>query len=99
MALDDALGQDQFKPVTTAPTDCRVLTNHRAGYGSTDDKTERVLAWLTRNPDATLSSGEGGLLLRRIRELEAQLESLRPKQAVLPELETSFYHEDRRVTP
>lgn len=77
MALDDALGQDQFKPLTSAPTDCRVLTNHRAGYGSIDDKTERVIHWLTKHPDSTLASGEGHLLLLRIRQLETELQDLR----------------------
>lgn len=63
----DAVGQDQFKP----------LINRRAGYGSVEDKTERVIAWLTRHPGATLASGEGDLLLQRIHELEAELRDLR----------------------
>lgn len=67
MALDEAVGQDQFK----------ALTNHRAGYGTVDEKTQRVIDWLTRHPDATLASGEGGLLLLRIQELEAELRDLR----------------------
>jgi hypothetical protein len=66
MALDEA-GQDQFK----APV------NHRAGYGTLDEKVRRLIDWITRHPDATLASGEGGLLLRRIQELETELHDLR----------------------
>lgn len=78
MATDEAAGQDQFKPVA-APTDCRVQpqgVNRRAGYGSTDDRTERVILWLTKYPDATLASGEGVLLLNRIRQLEDRIQEL-----------------------
>jgi hypothetical protein len=55
-------GQDQFQ------------TSHRAGYGTDDAKTQRIIEWLTKNPHATLASGEGGLLLRYIRQLEQQLQ-------------------------
>jgi hypothetical protein len=70
MGVDEA-GHDQFKTVV----------NRRAGYGSTESKTDRVIGWLTRHPDATLHSGEGGLLLRRIQDLEAELAELRLRVA------------------
>lgn len=79
MALDDAVGQDQFKSVSSAPTDCRVPdkpTNHRAGYGSSDARTEWLLDWCTRNPDTTLASGEAALLMRYIRRLEDRIREL-----------------------
>jgi len=48
-------------------------TSHRTGYGSDTDRTDRLIEWLTKHPDATLASGEGKLLLQRIEELETQL--------------------------
>lgn len=57
-------GHDQFQTV------------HRLGYGTDNAKLQRVLDWLTKNPQATLASGEGGLLLRYIRQLEQQLAEL-----------------------
>ena len=68
---NEATGQDQFK-------------NHRAGYG---DRLAWVLDWLEKHPDATLSSGEGALLLAHIRKLEAAAANSRTK-ATLPALET-----------
>jgi hypothetical protein len=46
-------------------------SNHRSGYGAEADRTDALIAWLTRYPDATLASGEARLLLNRIRQLEA----------------------------
>ena len=46
-------------------------TAHRTGYGDETERTDALIAWLTKYPDATLASGEGRLLLARIRELEA----------------------------
>lgn len=66
MTTSEISGQDQFRP----------LTNHRAGYGSAESRTAWVIDWLTRHPDATLSSGEGALLVARIRELEAELRDI-----------------------
>lgn len=79
MALEDAAGQDQFKPTSAAPTDCRVPAeskNHRAGYGSLDARTEWLLDWCTRHPDTTLGSGEPALLMRYIRRLEDRIREL-----------------------
>jgi hypothetical protein len=79
MGLDDSAGQDQFKPVSAAPTDCRVSdkpTNHRAGYGSVDERTAWLLDWCTRHPHTTLASGEPALLLRYIRRLEDRIREL-----------------------
>jgi hypothetical protein len=52
-------------------------TNHRTGYGAEADRTDALIAWLTRYPDATLASGEARLLLNRIRQLEADHPTLR----------------------
>jgi len=52
-------------------------TAHRTGYGSEATRTDALLAWLTKYPDATLASGEGRLLLARIRELEVEHKTLR----------------------
>jgi hypothetical protein len=51
-------------------------TAHRTGYGSEADRTDALLAWLTKYPDATLASGEGRLLLARIREMDADRQTL-----------------------
>lgn len=61
--MSETGGQDQFQ-------------NHRAGYGTFTEKLTRLCDWLTRRPDATLASGEGALLLIRIREFEMLLELL-----------------------
>lgn len=59
-------GQDQFKP----------LVNHRAGYGTVDERLTWLLEWLTRHPDATLMSGEGALLVQHIRSLQDRITQL-----------------------
>jgi hypothetical protein len=46
------------------------VTSHRAGYG---DKLARVEDWVRRWPSATLSSGEGAVLLEEIDRLRAEL--------------------------
>ena len=56
-----------------AKADGMFQPNHRAGYGTVEAKTARVIDWITRHPHATLASGEGALLVARIRELEAAL--------------------------
>ena len=38
----------------------------RTGYDDESDRLARIRAWLTRYPDATLASGEGGVLLRAL---------------------------------
>lgn len=48
-------------------------TAHRTGYGDEAERTDRLIEWLTKHPDATLASGEGKLLLQRIEELETKL--------------------------
>jgi len=52
-------------------------TAHRTGYGDEAERTDALLAWLTKYPDATLASGEARLLVNRIRELEAEHQTLR----------------------
>ena len=52
-------------------------TAHRTGYGDEAERTDRLIEWLTKHPDATLASGEARLLLNRIRELEAEHQTLR----------------------
>jgi hypothetical protein len=47
------------------------VTSHRAGYG---DRLARVEDWVRRWPSATLSSGEGAVLLVEIDRLRAELE-------------------------
>ena len=61
---DRAVEADQFQPVV----------NRRAGYGSEDERLERLLAYIGRNPYACGRSGELGLLAKHIHELRAQLQ-------------------------
>lgn len=70
---NDAEGQDQFKSVIEphVPTQ-----NHRARYGTVDQRTAWILDWCTRHPDTTLSSGEAWLLMEHIRRLEARIHEL-----------------------
>jgi len=67
-----------------AAADGMFQPNHRAGYGTVEARTQRVIDWLDEHPHATLSSGEGMLLLQRIRALEALLHDVAPVPAVLP---------------
>jgi hypothetical protein len=46
------------------------VTSHRAGYG---DRLARVEDWVRRHPTATLTSGEGAVLLVEIDRLREQL--------------------------
>jgi hypothetical protein len=46
------------------------VTSHRAGYG---DRLARVEDWVRRWPSATLSSGEGAVLLAEIDRLRRML--------------------------
>lgn len=48
-------------------------TAHRTGYGTEAERTDALIDWLTKHPEATLASGEGKLLLYRIQDLETQL--------------------------
>lgn len=48
-----------------------------------DKKLEFLTDYLTRNPDATLGSGEGGILLKEINRLKRVEESLLEKQKEL----------------
>jgi hypothetical protein len=48
--------------------------NHRSGYGTVEARTAWVIDWVTRHPHCTLAGGEGALLVKRIRDLEAALE-------------------------
>jgi hypothetical protein len=61
-----------------APTECRgadqFQPTHRAGYHA--DKLTWLLQWLTDHPDATLASGEGGLLAAHIARLESTIDRL-----------------------
>jgi len=50
-----------------------MTSNHRAGYGTEQDKTDELIAFLRRYPECTLASGQAKLLLKRIDELEAKL--------------------------
>ena len=64
-------------PFPTIPDPAEVMQPpaavvHRSGYGPQKDKYDRVVGWLEKNPACTLASGEGYLLLQRIRELEAE---------------------------
>lgn len=56
-------GADTFQPVV----------NRRAGY--MDNKLAWLRDWLTRHPDATLASGEGGLLLDALNRAEIEREA------------------------
>jgi hypothetical protein len=53
-------------------------TSHRSGYGADAERTDRIVAWIEKYPDTTLASGEAQLLVRRIRELEAQFRGMVP---------------------
>ena len=55
----DTKAADQFQPT------------HRAGYHA--DKLCWLLQWLTDHPDATLASGEGGILAAEIHRLRDRL--------------------------
>lgn len=53
-------------------------TSHRAGYGPDRERTDKIVSWVEKYPDTTLASGEAQLLVRRIRELEAQFRGMVP---------------------
>lgn len=55
-------GSDQFQPT------------HRNGYRT--DRLAWLLDWLRAHPDATLASGEGGLLAAHIARLESTIDRL-----------------------
>jgi hypothetical protein len=74
----------------TAPTDCRGADQfqpvHRAGYG---DRLEFLMQWLALHPDATLQSGEGGVLWQEI----VRLREMRDRVLALCE-RADFWHDN-----